>query len=54
MDRANTLVALLSALVGTASLAIALTRGSVVSLGGVLGGVLLLNAVARLQLARHR
>jgi len=40
--------------VGTASLAIVLARGSVVSLGGVLGGVLLLNAVARFQLARHR
>lgn len=54
MDRANALVAILSALIGVTSLSIALSRGGIVSLGGVLGGVLLLNAVARFQLARRR
>jgi divalent metal cation (Fe/Co/Zn/Cd) transporter len=54
MDRANALVAAVSALVGGISLSVALTNEGVVSLAGVLGGVLLLNALVRLRLARRR
>lgn len=54
MDRANAFVAIVSALAGAVSLSVVLSTGSVVSLGGVLGGVLLLNAAIRLQLARRR
>ncbi len=54
MDRANALVAILSALVGGVALLIVLTTGNLVSLGGLLGLVLVLNALVRLQLARRR
>ena len=54
MDRANLLVALLSALVGASSLAIVMAAERPVSLGGLLAAVLLLNAVVRLRLARQR
>jgi hypothetical protein len=54
MDRANVFVAILSALVGVISISIVLATGSLISLGGALGGVLLLNAVVRFQLARSR
>ena len=54
MDRANLLVAVLSALVGVIALSIVLASGRLIGLGGLLGGVLLLNAVVRYQLARQR
>lgn len=53
MDRANLLVALLSALIGLIALTMALSSGRVVSLGSVLGLVLLANAVVRYQIARQ-
>lgn len=53
MDRANLMVALLSALIGVIALSMALSSGRVVSLGSVLGIVLLANAVVRYQLARQ-
>ena len=53
MDRANLLVALLSALVGASSLAIVMAAERPVSLSGLLAAVLLLNAVVRFQLARQ-
>jgi hypothetical protein len=53
MDRANLFVAMLSALVGAIALAFALASGQPVSLGGLLGVVLLLNAIVRYQLARQ-
>ncbi len=53
MDRANLLVALLSALIGVIALSFALSGGRVISLGSVLGIVLLVNAVVRYQLARQ-
>lgn len=53
MDRANLLVALLSALIGVVALSMALSSGRVISLGSVLGLVLLANAVVRYQLARQ-
>ncbi len=53
MDRANLLVALLSALVGAISLSVVLATARPVSLGGLLAAVLLLNAVVRFQLARQ-
>ena len=53
MDRANLLVALLSAFIGVIALGIALSGGRVISLGSVLGIVLLVNAVVRYQLARQ-
>jgi hypothetical protein len=54
MDRANLLVAILSALVGSIALSIVLASGHLIGLGGLLGGVLLLNTVVRYQLARQR
>jgi hypothetical protein len=54
MDRTNLWVAMLSALLGAISLSIVLAAGRPASLGGVLGGVLLFNAVVRYQLARQR
>ena len=54
MDRANLLVAVLSALVGVIALSIVLASGRLIGLRGLLGGVLLLNAVVRYQLARQR
>ncbi len=53
MDRANLFVALLSALIGVIALSMALSSGRVISLGSVLGVVLLANAVVRYQLARQ-
>lgn len=54
MDRANLLVAILSAVVGAIALSIVLASGELIGLGGLLGVVLLLNAVIRYQLARQR
>jgi hypothetical protein len=54
MNRANFLVAIFSALVGSIALSIVLASGRLIGLGGLLGGVLLLNAVIRYQLARQR
>ena len=54
MDSVNLLVAILSALVGAIALLIVLASGRLIGLGGLLGGVLLLNAVVRYQLARQR
>lgn len=54
MDRANFVVALLSALIGAIALGMALSSGRVISLGSVLGIVLLANAVVRYQLARQQ
>ena len=54
MDRANLLVAILSALVGAIALSIVLASGRLIGLGGLLSVVLLLNAVIRYQLARQR
>ena len=51
MDRANLTVAVLSALVGAISLGISLGDGRLISLGSVLGSVLLANAVVRYRLA---
>jgi hypothetical protein len=53
MDRANLLVALLSAVIGAVALGLALSDGRPVSLGSVLGVVLLVNALVRYQLARQ-
>ena len=53
MDRANLFVAILSALIGLIALGLALRGGHVISLGSVLGLVLLANAVVRYQLARQ-
>ena len=53
IDRANLFVALLSAMIGATALTMALNSGRLVSLGSVLGIVLLLNAVVRYQLARQ-
>jgi len=54
MDRANFVVALLSALIGAIALGLALSSGRVISLGSLLGVVLLANAVVRYQLARQQ
>lgn len=53
MDRANLLVAMLSALIGLIALTMALSSGRLISLGSILGVVLLANAVVRYQLARQ-
>jgi hypothetical protein len=53
IDRANLFVALISAIIGATALTMALNSGRLVSLGSVLGIVLLLNAVVRYQLARQ-
>ncbi len=53
MDRPNLLVAAVSAVVGATALWFALSHGRPVSLGSVLGGVLLVNALVRYQLARQ-
>jgi len=53
MDRANLVVALVSALIGLIALSMALSSGRVLSLGSVLGVVLLANAIVRYQLARQ-
>ncbi|MDA0351438.1 MAG: hypothetical protein O3A10_04380 [Chloroflexi bacterium] len=54
MDRANLIVAMLSALVGVIALGMALSSGRLVNLSSVLGLVLLANAFVRFQLARER
>jgi len=54
MDRANLVVAVLSALIGLIALSLALSSGRVLSLGSVLGVVLLANAIVRYQLARQQ
>ena len=53
VDRANLVVAVISALIGAIALGLALNDGRPVSLGGVLGAVLLVNALVRYQLARQ-
>ncbi len=53
IDRANLLVAVLSAVIGAIALWLALSSGRPVSLGSVLGVVLLVNALIRYQLARQ-
>ncbi len=53
MDRANLMVALLSALIGIVALSMALSSGRILSLGSILGLVLLANAMVRYQLARQ-
>lgn len=53
MDRANLLVAVLSAVIGATALWLALSSGRPISLGSLLGVVLLVNALVRYQLARQ-
>jgi hypothetical protein len=53
MDRANLVVAVLSAIVGIIALTLALAAGRPISLGSLVGVVLIANALVRYQLARQ-
>lgn len=54
MRRGNLWIAALSAIIGVSALAITLSSGNLLTLGTVLGVVMLLNAVVRYRIAQEK